>query len=65
MTKDILRDTARIYQFPIRDRVIKAGPRESQKRVADLASAGFANVEAGSGWYHDAAIQDAEQVHKR
>jgi hypothetical protein len=57
--------TAKIYQFPIRNRATEMGRRDGQKRIADLAAARLPYAETGSGWYHDAAIQEAEQAHKR
>ena len=65
MTESSLRETARIYQFPVRDRATKVNHRESQKKVAELAAARVADAEFGSGWYHEAAIQDAERARKR
>jgi hypothetical protein len=63
MAESVLRESARIYQFPIRDRAVKASHREGQ-RVADLA-ARLPNTEFGSGWYHEAAVQEAEQARWR
>ncbi len=60
MTKSPLQETAKIYQFPIRDRAAKIGHRESQS-VADLASVRGSDC---SGWYHEAAIREAEQARK-
>jgi hypothetical protein len=64
MAESVLRESARIYQFPIRDRAVKAGHREG-KKVADLASTRVPNTESGSGWYHEAAVQEAEQARWR
>jgi hypothetical protein len=65
MTENTARETATIYQFPIRDRAVRVAQRESQKKIADLASAGIASAEFGSGWYHQAAIEEAEQARRR
>jgi len=64
MAESVLRESARIYQFPIRDRAGKVGHREGQK-VADLTSARVPNTDFGSGWYHEAAVQEAEQARWR
>jgi hypothetical protein len=59
MAESVLRESARIYQFPIRDRAVKVGPREGQK-IADIASSRVPSTDFGSGWYHEAAVQEAE-----
>jgi hypothetical protein len=48
--------SAQIYQFPPRGRfALNAEPR------TNLESQPLVKVVAGSGWYHDAAIQEAER----
>ena len=59
------RETAKIYQFPIRNRVTETGRRDGQKRIADLATSRLPQAVSGSGWYHEAAIQEAEHNLKR
>jgi hypothetical protein len=58
------RQTAKIYSFPVGGRA-SVGPRggaiKSQPSRADL-QATVTPTEAGSGWYHDAAIQDAKRT---
>jgi len=58
MTTTISAGTAQIYQFPPRGRF--ALNAESQSRTG-VESQPLVKVAAGSGWYHDAAIQDAER----
>jgi hypothetical protein len=59
MAQSSHRESAKIYQFPTRDRAGRA------TRIADLAPADVANADFGSAWYHDAAVQEAEQARKR
>ena len=58
MTENVQRETAKIYQFPVKARAGKASQQsDPPSRLAP--------VEFGSGWYHDAAIQDADQARRR
>jgi hypothetical protein len=63
MTETSERPTAKIYQFPVK---VRAGRTADQhgRRMRELP-AGAAPVECGSGWYHDAAIAEAEQAARR
>jgi uncharacterized protein DUF2735 len=65
MTEISNRETAKIYEFPTRARATKSVHQENRKRVADLGSMRVAYAECGSGWYHEAALQDAEPARKR
>jgi uncharacterized protein DUF2735 len=59
MTEQPERPTATIYQFPVKARTTR---REGiARKASDVATR---PVEFGSGWYHDAAIQEAEQAHR-
>ena len=55
------RESARIYQFPVR------GPSQGNKRIekvkaiAGLKSAPYAEVSFGGSWYHEAAIRESER----
>ena len=60
MTTDVRRESAKIYQFPVRVRAVAGDHRDSVKPVAQRAPHA-AKVAYGSGWYHDAAIEDAER----
>ena len=57
------RETAKIYQFVLRDRTARTGQRDRHKQSAE--SARLAPTEFGSGWYHDAAVQDSAPASKR
>ena len=59
MTTSISRGSAQIYEFPLRGRFVLNGRDTPQPRT-NLESQPLVKVAAGSGWYHDAAIQEAE-----
>ena len=65
MTTNIYGHTAKIYQFPARGRAGIGERREQAKPVAELAPQHVADAASGSGWYHEAAIQEAERGRKR
>ena len=56
--------SAKIYQFPIKPRVVRA-KQETASWAKPESAVRQTRVEFGSGWYHDAAIRDAEQAHRR
>lgn len=56
-------ESAKIYQFPARGR-FAASQREETKATSMLASQQVVKVAVGSGWYHDAAIEEAEHGRK-
>jgi hypothetical protein len=55
------RPTATIYEFPTRPRAAPGSHRQTYRPFPQQASAQFPTVEYGNGWYHDAAIDAAEQ----
>ena len=57
--------SAKIYQFSVRARTTAGGVREEIKPAGDLRSPRIAAVAAGSGWYHEAAIQESQQGRDR
>jgi hypothetical protein len=60
------RQSAKIYQFPVGGRA-SVGPRRMDSKPqhrSDLRTVNVAPTEAGSGWYHDAAIQDAKRTYE-
>jgi hypothetical protein len=59
MTTSTSGGSAQIYQFPPRGRFALNARDESQTRT-NLETP-LVKVAAGSGWYHDAAIQEAER----
>ncbi len=61
MTTTSHRGSAKIYQFPVRGR---AGRRSVNRAVAELAAARLPRVDFGSGWYHDAAIEEERSRQK-
>jgi hypothetical protein len=61
MTDSLSRQTAKIYQFPVKSRTDETGQATNAKQVADLGTPQYARTESGSGWYHEAAIREAEQ----
>ena len=61
MTENI--QTAQILQFPIAPRADKANAQARVRNVVERPV--IATVESGSGWYHDAAIQDANPARLR
>ena len=65
MTTSISRRSAQILEFPARGRFVLNGRDEIQSRT-DLQSQPLVKVASGSGWYHDAAIQEeAERSRNR
>ena len=60
MTTSTSGGSAQIYQFPPRGRFALNARSESQAGTS-LESQPLVKVAAGSGWYHDAAIQEAER----
>jgi hypothetical protein len=62
---------AKVYAFPARGRFAVAGPYASSQGGASAASAASVQLPAGvrivsgSGWYHDAAIQEAVTAEPR
>ena len=64
MTENTPRETAKIYQFPVKASAPRASTQAGGRKVAELPMR-VATVEFGSGSYHDAAIQDAEQARHR
>jgi hypothetical protein len=61
MTINNFQQSAKIYQFPVRIRPTAAGSREQAMIAGNVAAPRLARAAFGSGWYHDAAIQEAER----
>jgi hypothetical protein len=55
MTESPVRETAQIIPFPSRTRGSKASLRDARRGVERLP---IAVCDYGSGWYHDAAVQE-------
>lgn len=52
------RKTAKIYAFPVGGAAPRKGRFKGDGAARRGASAGLPTTEFGSGWYHDAAIND-------
>jgi hypothetical protein len=64
MTTNSGRESAKIYQFPTRASPGGSGLRGKTKVAADLKTVQLPEVSFGSGWYHEAAIRDADRNQK-
>jgi hypothetical protein len=60
MTEKIQKQTAKVLQFPLTSRAGKGSVQTSGRMVVDRPA--IADVECGSGWYHDAALHDANKA---
>lgn len=56
--------SAKIYQFPLGGRAAVGGGRQNAKASVDLTTQRIPKTVAGSGWYHEAAIQEAARAVK-
>ena len=68
MRTTVQHESAKIYTFPKRaqTKVEKYSSCTDQTNsVASLPSRRVANVAVGSGWYHEAAIEEAKRDSKR
>jgi hypothetical protein len=63
MTTNSDRESAKIYQFPARGR-FAANVQRDAKPTLNLTPLQVVKAAVGSGWYHEAAIEEAEQTHK-
>lgn len=63
MTKTTQRETAKIIPFPIERRAVRGNAQPVARRVVEQTP--VVTIESGSGWYHDAAIQDAGTARHR
>lgn len=55
MTPTATQPTAKIYQFPVGGRAALSPRREQAPLAID-----YPQTPAGSGWYHEAAIEEAK-----
>jgi Protein of unknown function (DUF2735) len=66
MNTSLNHGSAKIYQFPAGGRSALGGRRyEETKTVTDPASTPVSEAASGSGWYHEAAIQESKPVRER
>ena len=61
MTTNSDRESAKIYQFPAPGR-FAANQRDETKPNATLTSQQVVKTGVGSGWYHEAAIEEASAL---
>jgi len=54
------RETAMLYAFPSGGRASRGGNRKGAPE--HLPPAKIAQAECGSGWYHEAAVEEAERA---
>jgi len=55
--------SAKIYEFPARGRYAAAAKRDDSKS-SDVVSLRTTKTVSGSGWYHDAAIEESDRTRK-
>ena len=63
MTENTQRQSAKIIQFPTVRRVVRGNAQPVARKSVEQTPA--VTVESASGWYHDAAIQDASTARHR
>jgi hypothetical protein len=60
MAANIQRETAKIYAFPTRAQLAAGYRRDMSAMASEVADAlRLKRTDFGSGWYHDAAIEEA------
>ena len=64
MTTNFYQESAKIYQFPARGRKAVDGRTEEIQSRGRSGAARFA-PSFGSGWYHEAAIQESKRIRER
>lgn len=64
MTLSPHRETARIYAFAPRSRLVPGTRRPGAKPVSARPDTGPPACDFGAGWYHDAAILDSDPARK-
>jgi hypothetical protein len=64
MTTNSYRASAEIIPFPVRARPASGERREAAKPVMTFPSPRAVKVASSSGWYHEAAIEDADRSRK-
>ena len=58
MNNDLHRETAKIYAFPSRAETSRRSVISQSAPVADLLARRLPRTDFGSGWYHEAAMQE-------
>ena len=52
------RETAKIYTFPVGQDAVRRRLAIQAQKGAEIAAQRLPRMDSGSGWYHDAAIED-------
>ncbi|WP_424631858.1 DUF2735 domain-containing protein [Bradyrhizobium sp. SYSU BS000235] len=61
MASNASHGTAKIYQFPVRGRKTAGGDHEPIRPTTDPRFQPVLGDTFGSGWYHDAAIEEEKR----
>lgn len=62
MAANIQRETAKIYVFPTKTQLAAGYRRDMSAMASEVADAlRLKRTDFGSGWYHDAAIEEARR----
>ena len=64
MTANLTRGSAKIYEFPARGRFAQIERSDDVQAATSFLPPRAAKVASSGAWYHDEAIQQAEQVRK-
>jgi hypothetical protein len=64
MNENFRQESAKIYAFPERNRAAAGSQRRDDKAAAVSRLQQLPVVEFGSGWYHEAAVQEADRPRK-
>jgi Protein of unknown function (DUF2735) len=64
MTANLNRGSATIHEFPARGRFAQIERCDDVQAATNFFSPRVARVASSGAWYHDEAIQQAEQVRK-
>jgi len=63
MNTSLNHGSAKIYQFPVGGRsAVRSRGEDELKTTANEASSDVSDAACGSGWYHEAAIQESKPV---
>ena len=55
---NVHRETAKIYTFPVKQDAVRRRLALQAQRVAEFDARSIPRTDFGSGWYHEAAIDD-------
>jgi hypothetical protein len=62
MNTNYQQGSAKIYQFPVGGRSGLAPRQDAGRSVIDSSTPRVHEAACGSGWYHDAAIEEAKRT---